>query len=202
LPATLTDPRTAKLNDLVDQFTGRLKDTPDLAKAGLDQLAGLREQTAEDRQKGIQDIGRSAAAFGRIGSGVTTGQLGDLEALLQKRQIAAETGLAGDLARQQGDETRANVATASGLQGQSYGQSAEQGNEAFNREVQLQQLIDQLTNSQFGRSATAAQFKLAGASGLDTQAGASASGASDLTSTLAYLRALQAKKAPAPYTMA
>lgn len=204
------DPRTAKLNDLVNQFTGKIGAAPDLAQASLDKLAGLRQQTLEDRKKGIQDIGRGAAAFGRIGSGVTTSQLGDLESSLQARELAAEKGLAGDAAMQEAADRRANLSALSGVQDQFFGQDTAQRNElrgerayqsdtanqAADREVQLQLLMDQLKNSEFGRNATAAQLKMKAAEIADAQGNASIGGASDLASLLAYYRSLSMGKRP------
>lgn len=233
------DPRLAAQRGAVDQFAGRLSTAPDLTKAGLDKLASIREATAEDRQRGIQDIGRGAAAFGRIGSGVTTSQLGDLEALLQKRQTAAETGLAGDLALQEAGDRRANLSAVAGLEGQTFGEGQQVGasnranaatlaslqdqlfgqgtqqrnelrtergyqadtaNQATDREIQLQQLLDSLKNSQFGRDATAAELKLKGAGVADTQAAGASGAASDLTNLLAYFRAQSQRNPAAGYT--
>jgi len=43
----------------------------------LDMLRNFDEEQADARQLGIQDIGRNAARFGRLGSGVTSTSLGD-----------------------------------------------------------------------------------------------------------------------------
>lgn len=195
-----------------DQAAAALSAAPSLASAGAQQLAELRQQTAEDRKTGIQDIGRSAATFGRLGSGVTTGQLGDLEALLQKRQTAAETGLAGDLARQQGTESRANLASLSGLESQQVGQEAGQRGElrgergyqtdtvqqSLQNDIQRKTLEDALLNSQYGRAATQAGAKLTGGQILSAQGAGQSGAASDLLSSLSldqYLKKLKDQQA-------
>lgn len=73
---------------------------PDRAELAADALRLFEERQGEERQAGIQDIGRSAASLGRIGSGVTTSQLGDLELQLGRERNRMEQALAGDAAGQ------------------------------------------------------------------------------------------------------
>ena len=55
-----------------------------LQQSAQGQLQNILEDTEDARRLGSRDIGRSAAAFGRIGSGVVTTDLGNLEERLQR----------------------------------------------------------------------------------------------------------------------
>lgn len=195
--------RLTRLNDLVDQSTGRIASSPDITQAGLDKLKLLEDQTAEARTLGSRDIGRDAARLGRLGSGVVTTDLGNLEDRLQTNLSRARTGLASDLTMQEAADRRANTGVLATLQDQLFGQGAAKRNElrgergyeygvgtdAYNRAVQQRQLEEDLKNSQFGREATAAQLGLAGAGQYDTQAADSQSAAADLMAQLAAYNA-------------
>ena len=75
--------------------------TPDRATLASQQFRDLLEQAAEARRTGVRDISRAAAALGRIGAGITTSQLGDLEERIQT-QIAREASrLAAETAAQE-----------------------------------------------------------------------------------------------------
>lgn len=212
------DARTRRLSDFVDTAAGKVNNSPDLAQAGLDRLAELRQGLSEDRRKGIQDIGRGAAAFGRLGSGVTTSQLGDLESSLQARELAAEKGLAGDLTVQEAADRRANAGTLAGLQDQLFGQGAQRRNEvrgergyqtgvaetATDRAIQQRMIEEELKNSQFGRNATAAQLGLGAANQYDASAQDASGSAADLASSVAMYnaRGLTPGATPTPTTPA
>lgn len=199
----LNDARTGKLSDYVDASAAKLNSSPDLAQAGLDKLAELRQQNSEDERAGIQNIGRANAALGRLGSGMVTGQLGDLEALLRSRTLAAEKGLAGDLTTQEAADRRANTGTLAALQDQVFGQGTQRRNElrsergyetgvaenATDRAIQQRLLQEDLDNSQFGRKVTAAQLGLEGAGQLDQGAQDASGSAADLAGTLAMYNA-------------
>lgn len=199
----LDDSRTGKLSSFVDAAAGKLNSSPDLAQAGLDKLAELRQQTGEDRRAGIQNIGRANAALGRLGSGMVTGQLGDLEATLQARQTAAEKGLAGDLTLQQAADRRANAGTLAALQDQIFGQGAQRRNElrgergyqqgvaenTTDRAIQQRMLQEELDNSKFGRNVTAAQLGLQGAGQYDQAAQDASGSAADLAGSVGMYNA-------------
>lgn len=213
------NPRLARLNDLVDQFTGRIASSPDITHAGLDKLKLFEDQTADARTLGSRDIGRDAARLGRLGSGVVTTQLGDLENTLQTNLNRARTGLASDLTMQEAADRRANAGVLSTLQDQVFGQGAQKraelrgergyeygvGTDAYNRAVEQRKLEEDLKNSAFGREATAAQLGLAGAGQYDTQAADSQSAAADLMAQLAAFNArglTRRPKASAPSSSA
>lgn len=112
-----TGERLAGAQRDTDVMARALSQGPNLTQAALDRYADLEQQTQENRQQGIQQIGRAAARLGRLGSGMVTTDLGNLEALLQQRGTAARRGLAGDIAFQESADRRANLGA-----GQSYEQ--------------------------------------------------------------------------------
>lgn len=170
----LDSARTNRLSDQTSAAADKVANGPDLAKAGLDKLAELRQGLSEDRRIGMQDIGRSAAKFGRLGAGQTTSQLGDLESSLQARELAAEKGLSGDLTLQEAADRRANAGTLAGLQDQSFGQGAQQRNELrgergyetdtaqrdLENRIRQRALEEELTQGAFGRDLATAQTGL------------------------------------------
>src|SRR5690606_32228132 len=96
--------------------------TPDRAALASQQFRDLLEQAAEARQTGVRDIGRAAAALGRIGAGITTSQLGDLEERIQT-QIAREASrLAAETAGQELADRLARFQAALGAGGQLRGE--------------------------------------------------------------------------------
>ena len=96
--------------------------TPDRAALASQQFQNLLEQAAEARQTGVRDIGRAAAALGRIGAGITTSQLGDLEERIQT-QIAREASrLAAETAGQELADRLARFQAALGAGGQLRGE--------------------------------------------------------------------------------
>src|SRR5690606_19227565 len=73
-------------------------------------------------RSGVRDIGRAAAALGRIGAGITTSQLGDLEDRIQT-QIAREASrLAAETAGQELADRLARFQAALGAGGQLRGE--------------------------------------------------------------------------------
>src|SRR5690606_22364387 len=94
----------------------------DRAALASQQFQNLLEQAAEARQTGVRDIGRAAAALGRIGAGITTSQLGDLEERIQT-QIAREASrLAAETAGQELADRLARFQAALGAGGQLRGE--------------------------------------------------------------------------------
>lgn len=87
----------------------RLLNQPDLTQAGLDRLGAFEEAGERGFQRRVQDVGRRAAALGRVGAGQTGQDLND--ALIEREAELARgrRALAGELAGQQGAESRANL---------------------------------------------------------------------------------------------
>jgi len=138
--------------------------TPDLTKSGVDVLKGYIAETDPQFQQELRQTTQRAAATGRLNSGLTTSELGDVALQRGKNINALSQELAGSLA-------------PADLQAQ----------------MQSIALRDALLNSQFGRQATAAQYGLGGAGELGGEAGQASSGAGSLLSNVAlqnYLKSL------------
>ncbi|HEY8431160.1 MAG TPA: hypothetical protein VIL20_22425, partial [Sandaracinaceae bacterium] len=96
--------------------------TPDRATLASQQFRDLLEQAAEARRIGVRDIGRAAAALGRIGAGMTTSQLGDLGERIET-QIAREASrLAAETAGQELADRLARLQAATSVGGQFRGE--------------------------------------------------------------------------------
>jgi len=199
----LASNRLRGLQTGVDRSAGALSEAPSLRTAALDRYAEIGQGIDEDRRRGIQDIGRANATLGRLGSGMVTGQLGDLEALLQKRSTAAQRGLAGETAFQEAEDRRANVGTLSGLERQLFGQEtgqrdelrsergyqADTANQAVQNRVQQRLLEEQLLNSGFNRNLAGADLGLRGAEQYGDEAAASGDITQQLLAELGRARA-------------
>lgn len=173
----LATARLRQLQGQTDTAAGAVGQGPNLTQSALDRLAELDQATTEQRRVGIQDIGRGNAALGRLGSGMVTSQLGDLEALLQARGTAARKSLAGDIATQEAADRRANAATSAGIEGQVAGQEAgargevrgERGyqadtaQQALDNRIRQRALEESLTQGAYGRQLGAAELGLQGA---------------------------------------
>ena len=97
---------------------GEALGAPGIGAAAQGQLQNIFEQSADARKLGSRDIGRSAAAFGRVGSGVVNTQLGDLEERIQRGQQQAFRGLAGDTAQAEATDRLARAGLGLGAAGQ------------------------------------------------------------------------------------
>lgn len=94
---------------------------------GRGEIADSRFQNliekAEDQERlGTQGIGRSAAKFGRMGSGMVTTSLGDLRERTQRGLMQEARGLAADTAEGEIGDRRAGLSAALGAGGQFRGE--------------------------------------------------------------------------------
>lgn len=161
-------PTTQRAGELAGGALESMFATPDRAQLAADALRLFEEQQADERRIGIQDIGREAATLGRIGSGVTTSQLGDLGLQLARERNRMERGLATEAAGQTLADRQARLAAALGTQGQYAGQEAGareelRGERGFQQQMSQQALQDyinmltlseSLAQGQFGRETT------------------------------------------------
>lgn len=199
----MDDARTSRLSDLVEGAAGRIGGAPDITQAGLDKLKLFEDETADARRLGTQEIGRRAAALGRVGSGMVTTDLGNLEDRLQTRLARERAGLAADLTMQEAGDRRANAGVLGTLQDQIFGQGAQRRNElrgergyqygvagdAENAAIRRRLIEEDLRDRSFGRNVQAAQLGLEGAGQYDAGAADSMGSASDLAQMLAYFNA-------------
>jgi hypothetical protein len=109
---------TASLRGTYASGLSGLNAAPDRKALALDALKTFDEQQADTEKLGIRDIGRNAAAAGRLGSGVVSTQLGDLQSTLARDRNQMERSLAGDVASQSLNDRLATL----GAQGQGLGQ--------------------------------------------------------------------------------
>lgn len=197
----LASARLAALQGAVDQSRVALTAAPNLRDAAQEHLRLFEEQTQPGFDMALRGVGQKAAALGRIGAGMTTN---DLTGVLQSRENAlsqARRQLSADLAGAEESQRLGRVGALSGLEGQLYDQEsgsrgelrgerdyqAGQAREAVQNRVQQRLLEDQLLNSEFARTSTAAELGLRGAS----EIGGDGQGATDEASRLAEQMALE-----------
>jgi hypothetical protein len=93
------NPRLQAVQAQLDKALGGLEG-PDRGQIARDLYAGIREDTADERQRGIRQISEKAGALGRIGQGKVSTELGDLEERLQGQQTRALRELSAGAAGQ------------------------------------------------------------------------------------------------------
>lgn len=166
-----TDPRLAGTQGAVDAQAGKLANGPDRFQIAQDRFKTYNDATDPAFQASIRSATQHAAANGAVGSGELGTDYGNL-ALAHTRDLANErSNLFSNALEGTIGDTRANVGLLSGLEGQQYGQDAnnraelrgERGyqngmeQQAYDRGVQGLTLEDALTNSAFGRGQAQSQ---------------------------------------------
>ena len=73
---------------------------PNRGQIAQDVFGQLREASEPRFQKDLQNVGRKAAALGRLGAGMTTSELGDVVSNREKALSLAQRGLASEAAGQ------------------------------------------------------------------------------------------------------
>ena len=121
---------------------------PSISSQGQQILQNIFQQSEDARRLGARDIGRSAAAFGRVGSGVVNTQLGDLEERIQRGQNQAFTQLASDLATQDAADRIARSQLGLGAAGQQLGQDLSIG--GFEQGLRGEQFGQALSGANLG----------------------------------------------------
>lgn len=89
--------RAAAMRDRVDRAAGALETGPDRVAMARTALADFDTELEEGRTAGMREISRSAAAFGRVGSGVNNGRLAELERRVQGDRSREVNRLVADL---------------------------------------------------------------------------------------------------------
>lgn len=113
-----------------DALFKALTSGPSLQDAALERYKLFGQDQSDQRTRGIQQIGQAAARLGRLGSGMVTTDLGNLEERLGRADAQERARLASDLAFAEGGERRANLASGLGFEGSVYGQGREAREEA------------------------------------------------------------------------
>lgn len=100
---------------------------PSRQDIALQRFQDLLGQTEEQRQLGTRAIGQSAAKFGRMGSGMVTTDLGNLEERLQTGLQREARGLAADTAAQEEADRLNRLQATLGAAGQFGGEDYQRG---------------------------------------------------------------------------
>lgn len=104
------------------QTTGQLntvlQNTPDRAKLAADAYALLQERAQPAYEQSLRSVGQKAAALGRVGSGLTTNELGDVATLHDRTLDQSRRQLAGDAASLTLQDQLSKLGAAQGVLGQ------------------------------------------------------------------------------------
>lgn len=112
------------LRQLLGDKAGGLFDTPDRGELVSEYMDMFNRRNRENLQATTRDIGRDAAKFGRIGSGVTTSRIGDALVESEQRRADAERTLAADAAGKTLSDRLGALSGVSGIQSLLSGQDA------------------------------------------------------------------------------
>jgi hypothetical protein len=104
----------------------RLNTGPTRTELAQQALQSLDESTADERSRGIRQIGQSAAALGRLGSGMVTTDLGNLEERLQGQRERTLRDLAVQTGSQEFSDQLARLGATGDVGSQLYGQDVTQ----------------------------------------------------------------------------
>lgn len=204
---------------MTGQFGGQLAgaaqsltSAPDRMALAKSALADYDTAAAPGFQQRLQAVGRKAAALGRIGSGMATDALGDVQTEYERDRLLFGNGILREAASQTLGDRLGVTSALAGLYGQSdsmdrsnadatRGERAFQygvGRDAVSDRVQQATLAEMLTQGQFGRGLNAAALGFGGnpsgalgAASAQTAAGAAGTlgSAADLFSLWAQQRA-------------
>ena len=148
----------------VDTALGALTG-PDRGELASQAFSRIQEASAPRFQSELRDVGRRAAALGRIGSGVTTSELGDVQVTRERDLDLLRRGLATDAAGRQLDDRFRTLGATEGVADRLFGQErssrgelrGERGfqtaldQQGIQNRVQQRQLEESLLQGQFGR---------------------------------------------------
>ena len=116
------NPRLRGVQGAVSAAATSLGDAPSLTQAAIQRFNALREASEPGFQRELRGVGQKAAALGRIGSGVTTSELGDVALRREKFLGTRLADLAGQTAFAEGGERRSNLGALGGLERQLAGE--------------------------------------------------------------------------------
>jgi hypothetical protein len=191
--------RLKQYQDQLLSYSKGLADTPDrgeLAKQAWEQEAAATEP---QYQQDLRAVGEKNAALGRIGSGITTSELGDVSLQREKYLGNLQKQLATEAAGQTLQDRLNRLGAGQGLEGQTAAEEAAQraevrgergyqhevAQEPFQQELQRRAMEDALQNSAFNRQLSAAQLGLTGSELYGQQAEQGSQTSGDLLNQLA-----------------
>jgi len=111
-------PEAQRARALTAQATESLAGAPNRQELALQSLQNFDAEQGDIRQLGIQDIGRAGARLGRLGSGMVTTDLGNLEDRLNTTRERMLSDLSQQTASQELGDRLSNLSALSGVGGQ------------------------------------------------------------------------------------
>jgi hypothetical protein len=183
LPVQSNTAQLSRINPANDLRSIQIAPTagPSRSQIALDRLKSFDMGQADDRQRGIQGIGRAAARLGRLNSGMVTTDLGNLEERLNRERERTLLDLSANTAEGEiGDARydRGELRTERGFQ-------TGQAENAIDRNVQQRLLEETLLGNEWNRNRVLADAELK----LGESAGQSGSEAMDALAELIRNRA-------------
>ncbi len=150
--------------DIFSDLEG-LRTGPSRGELASQAFSQIQEASAPRFQSELRDVGRRAATLGRIGSGVTTSELGDVQVTRERDLDLLRRGLATDAAGRGLEDRFRQLGATQGVSGQLFGQEQSGRNElrgergfqegldrrAVQERVQQRALEEALLEGQFGR---------------------------------------------------
>ncbi len=149
-----------------------LRTGPSRAELASQAFNQIQEGSAPRFQSELRDVGRRAAALGRIGSGVTTSELGDVQVTRERDLDRLRRGLSTDAAGRELEDRFRQLGATQGVSGQLFGQEQSQRGElrgergfqtaldqqGIQNRVQQKQLEEALLSGQVGRNLSSQQL--------------------------------------------
>ncbi len=111
-------PESERARTLTMQSLENLSGAPSRREIALDVLRNFDAEQGDVRTRGIRDIGRGAAKFGRLGSGAVTTDLGNLEERLDENRNRLLRGLSADTAGAELGDLLGRLGATAGVGGQ------------------------------------------------------------------------------------
>jgi hypothetical protein len=146
-----------------------LYSAPNREAIALQTLQNLDAAQADQRKLGIQDIGRAGARLGRLGSGMVTTDLGNLEDRLNTERERTLRGLSADTAAQEMADRLNRVGATQSAGSQLFGQDVTGSETEFGRRVAQTGVTAGLEGQRFGQEA-ATRGEVRGERGYQSQA--------------------------------
>lgn len=157
------DPRLGNTQGLVDSAAQKLAQGPDRQALALQTAQNLEAGLSDQRALGTKQIGKDAARLGRLGSGMVTTSLGDLESRLGEQRNRSISQLSADTAGQSLQDNATRLGALGGLENQQYGQGLGARNEArgergYQNDLQQQVFGNKVTQHQLEQGDQAQAF--------------------------------------------
>ena len=166
------DPRLASVRGDVDSARAALSTAPSRVSMVSQGLADYDTANAPLQAARFRKVGQQAAKFGRLGSGMVTTELGNLQSDYERDRLLAGNQMLRDAVTGDIDDRFRKVGALSGLEGQQFSQGSigrgelrdERGyqdnlaQQSIENQIRERLLQEQLLSGQFGRDATRFQL--------------------------------------------